>query len=151
MSNKHYQIEVFKDVILVTLRGDWDMNTNIQYLAFFADTLKSRRGKAFHVLVDMRTWKVPDSVSFAKMKAPIQLDRRNQLSETWLEDGETVADHIANKFFNEQNFTLQRTKDIESFMQQVDSMFGAKTKAHIFDWQAAHAVDKENLSDDKQF
>ena len=144
MSKQHYHIEVFQDLILVTLRGRWDMNTNIQYLAAFGDTLKARRGKAFHIIVDMRTWEVPNSVSFAKMKAPIQLDRRNQLSETWLEDGETVVDHIAAKFFNEQNFTLHRTKDHDSFMSRVDLVFDIETKAYVQDWVAASAVDKQN-------
>ncbi len=144
MSKQHYHIEVFQDLILVTLRGRWDMNTNIQYLAAFGDTLKARRGKAFHIIVDMRTWEVPNSVSFAKMKAPIQLDRRNQLSETWLEDGETVADHIAAKFINEQNFTLHRTKDHDSFMSRVDLVFDIETKAYVQDWVAASAVDKQN-------
>ncbi len=144
MLKQHYHIEVFQDLILVTLRGRWDMNTNIQYLAAFGDTLKARRGKAFHIIVDMRTWEVPNSVSFAKMKAPIQLDRRNQLSETWLEDGETVADHIAAKFFNEQNFTLHRTKDQDSFMTRVDVVFDTETKAYVQDWITANAVDKQN-------
>jgi hypothetical protein len=144
MSNQYYHIEVFQDLVLVTLRGRWDMSTNIQYLAAFGDTLRARRGKAFHVLVDMRTWKVPNSVTFAKMKAPIHLDRRNQKIEIWLEDDDTVADHIAAKFFNEQNFTLHRTKDQDSFMTQVDVVFDIETKAYIQNWITASAVDKQN-------
>ena len=144
MSKQHYHIDVFQDLILVTLRGRWDMNTNIQYLATFGDTLKARRGKAFHVIVDMRSWEVPHSESFARMKAPIHLDRRNQKIEIWLEDDNTVADHIAAKFFNEQNFTLHRTKDHNLFMTQVDSVFDNETKAYIQDWITANAVDKQN-------
>ena len=144
MSKQHYHIEEFHDVILVTLRGCWNLNTNIQYLATFGDILNARRGKAFYIIVDMRTWRVPHSESFARIKAPIQIDRRNQKIEIWLEDDDTVADHIAAKFSNEQNFTLHRTKDLDSFIGQVDSVFEAETKAHIHEWLSRHAIDKQN-------
>ncbi|CAD5248273.1 conserved hypothetical protein [Alteromonas sp. 38] len=144
MSNQYYHIEVFQDLILVTLRGRWDMSTNIQYLATFADTLNARRGKAFHIIVDMRSWEVPDSEFFARMKAPIQIDRRNQKIEIWLEDDKTVADHIAAKFFNEQNFTLHRTKNQDSFIRQVDSVFSGETKAYILEWVSRQVIDKQN-------
>ena len=108
MSKQHYHIEEFHDVILVTLRGCWNLNTNIQYLATFGDILNARRGKAFYIIVDMRTWRVPHSESFARIKAPIQ------------------------------------TKDLDSFIGQVDSVFEAETKAHIHEWLSRHAIDKQN-------
>ena len=48
----------------------------------------------------MRSWQIPNSDTFNQIKAPIKLDRRSQLSETWLEDEATDADHIAEKFFS---------------------------------------------------
>lgn len=143
MSKQHYHIEVFQDLILVTLRGRWDMSTNIQYLAALGDTLNARRGRAFDIIVDMRTWEVLDSVAFARMKAPIQLDRRNQRSEVWLEDETTNAEHIAAKFFNEQNFKLKRTKNTGAFLKTIDPIFDDEAKAHIIEWATRHDLDEQ--------
>lgn len=120
MSTTPFHIEQFRNCIFVTLRGKWNMSTNIQYLAHLSDCLKTRKGRPFHLFIDMRTWQVPQSDTFNQIKAPIKLDRRNQLSETWLEDDETDAEHIAQKFFKSSTvnlgFELERTQNISEFI-----------------------------------
>ncbi|WP_334038686.1 arginine decarboxylase [Alteromonas macleodii] len=120
MSTTPFHIEPFRNCILVTLRGKWDMSTNIQYLAKLSDCLKTRKGRPFHLFVDMRSWQIPNSDTFNQIKAPIKLDRRSQLSETWLEDEATDADHIAEKFFSAPSiklgFELERTQSIPEFI-----------------------------------
>ncbi|OJF70967.1 arginine decarboxylase [Alteromonas sp. V450] len=113
-----YNIEQFKNCILVTLRGNWTMATNIQYLAVMAEEINKRKGRPFHLIVDMRSWQIPTAKSFTQMKAAIKIDRRNQVSELWLEDDETNADHVAQKFFAETKFTLSRTKSVTDFIEQ---------------------------------
>lgn len=144
MSDKHYQIEVLDDIVLVTLRGQWDMSTNIQYLAAFAEALNARRGKAFHIIVDMRTWVVPNTTLFTRIKAPIQIDRRNQRSEFWLEGPTSYVDHIAEKFAYEQNFQLLRNNDENAFLEHIEAAFSEDTTVRIVEWLARHAVDKQN-------
>ena len=120
MSTTPFHIEPFRNCILVTLRGKWDMSTNIQYLAKLSECLKTRKGRPFHLFVDMRGWQTPNSDTFNQIKAPIKLDRRNQLSETWLEDDETDVEHIAQKFFKSPQinlgFELERTQNISEFI-----------------------------------
>lgn len=110
------------------------MATNILYLAQLAESLKRRRGRPFHLLVDMRTWQIPKSDSFNQMKAPIKLDRRNQLSEMWLENEDTDADHIADKFLTEQRFSLTRTKDQQTFLAHSKTLVDEVTMAYITSW-----------------
>ena len=120
MSTAPFRIEQFRNCIVVTLRGKWNMTTNIQYLATLSEILKTRKGRPFHLFVDMRSWQIPKSDTFNQIKAPLKLGRRNQLSEMWLEDETTDADHIAEKFFtlssNKLSFKLQRTHDVTVFM-----------------------------------
>ena len=134
MPTAPFNIEQFHNCLLVTLRGKWDMATNIQYLAQLSESLKRRRGRPFHLLVDMRTWQIPKSDSFNQMKAPIKLDRRNQLSEVWLENEDTDADHIANKFFSEQRFSLTRTKDEQIFLAHSKTLVDEVVMSYIRSW-----------------
>tara|TARA_Y100000034_G_scaffold6266_1_gene6889 strand:- start:2378 stop:2797 length:420 start_codon:yes stop_codon:yes gene_type:complete len=113
-----YKIEQFKNCILVTLRGNWTMATNIEYLAVMAEEINKRKGRPFHLIVDMRSWQIPTAKTFTQMKAAIKIDRSNQVSELWLEDEDTKANHIAEKFFAETKFTLSRTKSITDFIEQ---------------------------------
>jgi hypothetical protein len=134
MPTAPFNIEQFHNCLLVTLRGKWDMATNILYLAQLSESLKRRRGRPFHLLVDMRTWQIPKSDSFNQMKAPIKLDRRNQLSEVWLENEDTDADHIADKFFNEQRFPLTRTKDEQTFLAHSKTLVDEVVMSYIRSW-----------------
>ena len=56
-----FHIELFRNCMLVTLRGKWTMSTNIQYLGKLSESLKARQGKPFHLFVDMRGWQIPKS------------------------------------------------------------------------------------------
>lgn len=134
MPTAPFNIEQFHNCLLVTLRGKWDMATNIQYLAQLSESLKRRRGRPFHLLVDMRTWQIPKSDSFNQMKAPIKLDRRNQLSEVWLENEDTDADHTANKFLSEQRFSLTRTKDEQVFLTHSQTLVDEVVMSYIRSW-----------------
>jgi hypothetical protein len=134
MPTAPFNIEQFHNCLLVTLRGKWDMATNILYLAQLSESLKRRRGRPFHLLVDMRTWQIPKSDSFNQMKAPIKLDRRNQLSEVWLENEDTDADHIADKFFSEQRFPLTRTKDEQTFLAHSKTLVDEVVMSYIRSW-----------------
>lgn len=116
MSKAFYHIEQVRNCILVTLRGEWNESTNIQYLAALSEFLKRRRGRPFSLLVDMRTWQIPKSETFNQIKAPIKLDRRNQLYELWLECEETDADHVAQKMREEVSIPLKRTNSVSQFL-----------------------------------
>ncbi|MEC8233407.1 MAG: arginine decarboxylase [Pseudomonadota bacterium] len=94
------------------------MATNIEYLAVMAEEINKRKGRPFHLIVDMRSWQIPTAKTFTQMKAAIKIDRSNQVSELWLEDEDTKANQIAEKFFAETKFTLSRTKSITDFIEQ---------------------------------
>ena len=116
------------------------MATNIQYLAKLSECLKTRKGRPFHMFVDMRTWQIPKSDTFNQIKAPIKLDRRSQLSEIWLEDETTDADHIAEKFLTSPmvnlRFRLQRTQDISDFLKHGEQKADVVTLEYIRTWVA---------------
>ena len=46
----------------------------------------------------MRSWQIPNSDTFNQIKAPIKLDRRSQLSETWLEDEQLMLITLQKSF-----------------------------------------------------
>lgn len=144
MSQQPYRIEVVKNCICVTLRGHWDMTTNIQYLSTLANTLNDRKGSSYHLLVDMRTWVVPISAIAEKIKGHIQLDRRNQLSEIWLQSEEADIEHIADKFHDEHHFTLHRITDVQGFIDKVELLCGHESKKHIEAWLDRNPIDKQN-------
>jgi hypothetical protein len=143
-----YHIEQFKNCILVTLRGEWDMATNIRYLGELSDCLEKRSGKPFHLIVDMRVWQDPRSDSNIKMKSTIKLDRRNQLSELWLEDDNSETDHIVENFFTDIAFTLDRTKHFSTFIALCETKAEPVVVDYIKSWVSRNTerdeVDKQN-------
>jgi len=133
-SYRPFDIEIFQSCILVTLRGHWNMVTNVNYLGELADVLQSRKGKSFHLLVDMRCWSIPDTDVSRRIKEPVQLDRRNQLSELWLEDDKTDANHIAENFIASQPFTFSRTKDVNTFLSDVEKRVEPSVMQYVTSW-----------------
>ena len=133
-----FYIEPFRNCILVRLRGKWDMSTNIQYLAKLSECMKTRKARPFHLFVDMRSWQIPNSYNFNQIKAPIELDRRSQLSETWLEDEATDADHIAKKVFTSPTtklgFELERTQSISAFITHCEEKADKVVVDYIRTW-----------------
>jgi hypothetical protein len=144
MSQQPYRIEILNNCICVTLRGHWDMATNIQYLSSLANTLNSRKGASFHLLVDMRTWGVSASAVSQRIKGHIHLDRRNQISEIWLQSKGVDVEHIADKFSGEQHFTLHRTSSVDSFLDKVEHVCGQDNKQAVVAWLKRNTVDKQN-------
>jgi hypothetical protein len=132
--HRSFDIEIFQNCILVTLRGNWDMVTNVNYLGELADVLQDRRGKPFHLLVDMRSWSIPNTDISRRIKEPVQLDRRNQLSEFWLEDDKTDANHIAEKFFENQPFIFNRTNDVTTFLSDVTKRVEPSMMDYVTSW-----------------
>lgn len=133
-----FHIELFRNCMLVTLRGKWTMSTNIQYLGKLSESLKARQGKPFHLFVDMRGWQIPKSDNFNQIKSSITLDRRNQLSELWLENEETDAEHIAQKFFNSSStklgFTLIRTHNVIDFITHCEDKADDVAMEYVRTW-----------------
>ncbi|MBJ2129154.1 arginine decarboxylase [Alteromonas sp. IB21] len=140
MSTTPFQIEQFRNCMLVALRGKWTMSTNIQYLAKLSESLKARQGRPFHLFVDMRGWQIPKSDNFNQIKSSITLDRRNQLSELWLENDETDAEHIARRFFNSPStklgFTLFRTKNVSDFITHCEDKADDVVMEYVRSWIA---------------
>ncbi|MEC8232271.1 MAG: arginine decarboxylase [Pseudomonadota bacterium] len=134
-----YHIEQFKNCILVTLRGDWDMATNIRYLGELSDCLKQRSGKPFHLIVDMRSWQDPKSDSNMRMKSTIRLDRRNQLSELWLEDENSDTGHIVENFFADVSFPLDRTQSLTEFFSLCETKAEPLVVEYIKSWVAQNS------------
>ncbi|WP_334065154.1 arginine decarboxylase [Alteromonas genovensis] len=133
-SYRPFDIEIFQNCILVTLRGHWDMGTNINYLVELSDILQSRKGKPFHLFVDMRSWSSTKTETVIRIKDSIQLDRRNQLSELWLEDDTTDANHIAQRYLENQPFTFSRTNDVTTFLSDIDKRVEPSVMAYVTSW-----------------
>ena len=146
ISTVPYEIRQVDNCYLVILRGKWNMSTNIQYLAQLSETLKSRKGRAFHLFVDMRTWQIPNSDIYNQIKAPMKLDRRNQLGELWLEDECNDYGNIAEKFLSEQKFVLERTNTVDAFLKSVAERAGKVAANDIKSWVENEEFDKQIYS-----
>ncbi|WP_334030806.1 arginine decarboxylase [Alteromonas sp. P256] len=133
-SHRPFDIEIFQNCILVTLRGHWGMGTNVTYLGELSDALQSRKGKPFHLFVDMRSWSSTKTETVIRIKDSIQLDRRNQLSELWLEDDTTDANHIAQRYLENQPFTFSRTNDVNTFLSDVDKRVEPSAMTYVTSW-----------------
>lgn len=131
---RSFDIEIFQNCILVTLRGHWDMGTNVNYLGELSAVLQSRRGRAFHLFVDIRSWSSTKTDTVIRIKDSIHLDRRNQLSELWLEDETTDANHIAQRYFENQHFTFKRTNDVSTFLDYVCERVEPSVMAYVKSW-----------------
>lgn len=144
MASQYYHIEKFQDCILVTLRGSWNISTNIQYLSSLAEVLEARKGKKFRLLVDMRDWQVPSTPSAKRIKAAFHLDRRNQYAEIWLVNNATKSDDLEDKFFNHVSFSPKRAHTVKQFMDYVCNNDSNEQRAYILDWLERNSVDKQN-------
>ncbi|MFT6896179.1 MAG: hypothetical protein ACJA13_000576 [Paraglaciecola sp.] len=90
----HFNIKVVGRLITVTLRGVWTNSLDLIYLSELGETMGKMRGNPWAVLVDMRAWEVPKSVSNSPIKPRITLDRRNQKLEYWLVDHSAQGDDL---------------------------------------------------------
>nr|WP_240920040.1 hypothetical protein [Paraglaciecola sp. 20A4] len=64
------------------------------YLSDLGETMNAMRGNTWAVLVDMRGWVVPISVSSSPLKSDVNLDRRNQKIECWVVDSPSQGDAL---------------------------------------------------------
>ena len=94
----------------------------------------------------MRTWQIPNSDIYNQIKAPMKLDRRNQLGELWLEDECTNYGNIAEKFFSEQKFVLERTNTVDAFLKSVAERAGEVAANDIKIWVENEEFDKQIYS-----
>lgn len=85
-SPAHYKIRIKERLIVVSTTGTWTLQTDMAYLSELGEAMHSMRGNTWAVLVDMRGWVVPETVSSSPFKLKTQLDRRNQKLECWIVD-----------------------------------------------------------------
>ncbi|GEM_PF-182744 len=110
MSSPHFRIEHAGNCLLCTLRGKWSLAVDIQYLAALAEETKRKKGQAYFVIADIRTWQPPEAALLEKVVSPLQFDSRNQQGEFWLEDEYTRADYIAQNLKPMKNASLVRSR-----------------------------------------
>ena len=85
-SPAHFKIRISERLIVVRTKGTWTLQTDMAYLSELGEAMHSMRGNTWAVLVDMRGWVVPETVSSSPFKLKAQLDRRNQKLECWIVD-----------------------------------------------------------------
>ena len=85
-SPAHFKIRISERLIVVRTKGTWTLQTDMAYLSELGEAMHSMRGSTWAVLVDMRGWVVPETVSSSPFKLKAQLDRRNQKLECWIVD-----------------------------------------------------------------
>lgn len=83
------------------------MQTDLKYLSELGEAMQQMRGNTWAVLVDMRGWLVPKSVSESPLKARLILDRRNQKLEYWIVDDISQGDDLL-PFFTQSGLTPKR-------------------------------------------
>ncbi|WP_233268975.1 hypothetical protein [Paraglaciecola sp. L1A13] len=81
-------------LIVVQIKGHWTLQTDMAYLSDLGETMHAMRGNTWAVLVDMRGWVVPKSVSSSPLKSAVNLDRRNQKLECWVVDSPSQGDAL---------------------------------------------------------
>jgi hypothetical protein len=103
----HFSIKVVGRLITVTIRGAWTMSLDLIYLSELGETMGEMRGNPWAVLVDMRGWVVPKSLSDSPIEPRITLDRRNQKFEYWLVDDSAQGENLL-PYFAQSGLTPQR-------------------------------------------
>lgn len=109
----NYQVVLAKNLIKVTLEGDWDNKTDLNYLNELSAAMRQLRNVPWGLLVDMRGWIVsPEMVEF-KHKTIFHMDRRNQAVECWIVDNMDQGAHLIH-FIEKAKIPLKRTTSVES-------------------------------------
>ncbi|WP_339772963.1 hypothetical protein [uncultured Paraglaciecola sp.] len=93
-SPPYYRITVKSRLIVVQIKGQWTLQTDMAYLSDLGETMHAMRGNTWAVLVDMRGWVIPKSVSSSPLKSDVNLDRRNQKLECWVVDSPSQGDAL---------------------------------------------------------
>ncbi len=107
MVTPSFSLKSHDNLLLAKTTGDWDLSTDIAYLAEASDAMASRKGRPFYMLVDMRGWRVSDEVKYATIKETLVLDRRGQKGECWLMDSPHQGNYLL-PYFSHFRFTLER-------------------------------------------
>lgn len=134
MSEGFFDIQKLDDVILIRTSGDWSLSLDVAYLGELSEVFLSARNRAFTVFVDMRGWKVPDSVRYTKIKNKLHLDRRSQQAEFWLSDNLKENEYLL-EFFKEFHFPLVRITDEAQAWDLLSNKLCPKTRMPtIIEW-----------------
>ncbi len=105
-----YQIKVKSRLIVIRTTGNWNLQTDMAYLSDLGEAMYSMRGNAWAVLVDMRGWVVPASVSTSPFKSDVILDRRNQKLECWIVDEPSQGEALL-PYFKQAGIVPKRFTD----------------------------------------
>ncbi|WP_033186086.1 hypothetical protein [Paraglaciecola mesophila] len=105
-----YQIKVKSRLIVIRTTGNWNLQTDMAYLSDLGEAMHSMRGNAWAVLVDMRGWVVPASVSTSPFKSDVILDRRNQKLECWIVDEPSQGEALL-PYFKQAGIVPKRFTD----------------------------------------
>ncbi|WP_339901212.1 hypothetical protein [Paraglaciecola polaris] len=105
-----YQINVKSRLIIVHTSGEWTLQTDMAYLSDLGEAMQSMRGNTWAVLVDMRGWLAPKSVSTSPLKSDVTLDRRNQKLECWIVDELSQGDALM-PYFTQSGIVPKRFMD----------------------------------------
>jgi hypothetical protein len=105
-----YQINVKSRLIVIRTTGEWSLQTDMAYLSDLGEAMHSMRGNAWAVLVDMRGWVVPASVSASPLKSDVILDRRNQKLECWVVDEPSQGEALL-PYFKQAGIVPKRFTD----------------------------------------
>ena len=120
MNVNSYSIDKIDNLIVVSQSGEWNLATDIEYLAKLNDIFMSMRPHSFYVFVDMRGWQVPDSVKNTRIKETLRMDRRSQIGECWLTDNLDMSSYILTHF-EQFDFELTRLTDPKKALDWVSS------------------------------
>lgn len=134
MSSPHFRIEHAGNCLLCTLRGTWSLATDIQYLATLAEETKSKKGQAYILIADIRSWQPPEAELIEKVVSPLQFDSRNQQGEFWLEDEHTRADYIAQNLKPMKNASLIRSRSPSDLLTFVSENCVKETYQGVAKW-----------------
>ena len=137
MASAKYSIHIHGNLILARTTGEWDLSTDIAYLAEASSAMSAQKGRSFYIIVDMRGWRVTDEVKYATVKDNLVLDRRGQKGECWLMDSTHQANYLL-PYFSNFRFTLDRFTRVDHLKQWVK-----KHNDIDFDTTLANWLDKK--------
>ena len=94
MTHPTYSVELFNNIIVVNISGDWNIQADIGYLTELDETISRVRNDEWAIFADLRGWQVSEEFVEFKHNRTIQLTRINQRAECWLVDSMDQGKHI---------------------------------------------------------
>ena len=108
---QRYLVKRTGNIVMARIHGEWSTAITLNYFHALSEEIRQIQGQPWGALIDMRGWRLEESVVERAGQLQLDVDRRNQVVECWIVDHPEQAEELA-RLPRTAGIPLHRVADI---------------------------------------